>query len=195
MEYRQRRLIFSLLSLLAIIALSLALVWTLNNQKWWQQKVNVVQSNQPGSYSIKRFIDGDTIEVNMNGATETVRLIGIDTPEIHRPNTPVQCYGPQAAQFTKATIGSGKVRLQADPLNTNRDRYGRLLRYVYLSDGTLLQAKIISEGYGFAYTLFPFSRTQQFSDYERLAQMAGKGLWGSCQITSNGGIKRTNSLP
>src|SRR5579872_4037300 len=97
------------------------------------------QTSQPGLYSINHFVDGDTIAVNMNGAVETVRMIGVDTPETHKPNTPVQCYGLNAAVYTKQLIGSNSVRLQADSLDTNRDRYGRLLRYVYLPDGTMVE--------------------------------------------------------
>src|SRR6185312_13462812 len=73
-----------------------------------------LQTSQPGLYSVNRFVDGDTIDVNMNGSVETIRMIGVDTPETHKPNSPVQCYGPQAADFTKSLIGSNKVRLQAD---------------------------------------------------------------------------------
>ncbi len=149
---------------------------------------NATQANQPGLYSINRFVDGDTIAVNMNGTAETVRMIGVDTPETHKPGTPVQCYGETAAAYTKQLIGSSKVRLQADPLDTNRDRYGRLLRYVYLPDGTLLEAKLITEGYGFAYSQFPFTKTEEFKIDEARAKAAGRGLWSACQVTieSNG---------
>ncbi len=92
-------------------------------------------------------------------------------------------------------IGSQKVRLQADPLNTNRDRYGRLLRYVYLPDGTLLEQKLITEGYGFAYTYFPASKNSEFSAYESQAKDAGKGLWSACKVNiETNGVKQTNPL-
>ena len=142
-----------------------------------------------------RFDDGDTIVVDMNGLQETVRFIGVDTPETHKPNTPIQCYGPEAANYTKRLIGNQSVRLQADPLDTNRDRYGRLLRYVYLLDGTLLAQKLITEGYGFAYTYFPFEKAAQFSAYEQQAKAAGKGLWSACQVQIEAnGVKQTSPL-
>lgn len=148
---------------------------------------------QPGLYAVSEFIDGDTIAVNMNGTNEIIRMIGIDTPETHRPNTPVQCYGEAAADYTKRLINGNRVRLQADPLNTNRDRYNRLLRYVYLPDGTLVQRKIISDGYGFAYILFPYQMLEEFKDYESFAKTAGKGLWTTCQVTVQAnGLKQTN---
>jgi micrococcal nuclease len=119
----------------------------------------------------------------MNGKVEKVRLVGVDTPETHKPNTPVQCYGPAAAAFTKTTIGSNRVRLVSDSLSTDRDRYGRLLRYVYLPDGTNLNEKLIQEGYGFYYPYFPFTKSAQFSADEQAAMAAHKGLWGNCHPT------------
>lgn len=154
-----------------------------------------LEKSQPGLYRVVKFDDGDTIQVDMNGTTETVRFIGVDTPETHKPNTPVQCYGPEAANYTKRLIGNQKIRLQADPLNTNRDRYGRLLRYVYLSDNTLVEQKLITEGYGFAYTYFPSSKNEQFNNLEQQAKAAGKGLWSACQVsTEPNGVKQTQAL-
>ncbi len=151
--------------------------------------------NQPGLYPIAHFVDGDTIAIKMNGATETVRMIGVDTPETHRPNTPVQCFGPQAADFTKNLIGASSVRLQADSLDTNRDRYGRLLRYVYLPDGTLVEEKLITQGYGFAYTLFPFQKSEQFKQDEQAAKTSGTGLWSACQVSvDSNGAEHTNPI-
>jgi len=149
----------------------------------------LVMRNQPGLYSINHFVDGDTIAVNMNGHTETVRFIGVDTPETHKPNTPVQCYGPAAAAFTRSTIGNQRVRLVSDPLSTDRDRYNRLLRYVYLPDGTDLDEKLIQAGYGFYYPYFPFSKSSQFAAAEQAAIAARQGLWANCQPvpTDSGG--------
>ncbi len=151
--------------------------------------------NQPGLYSIKRFVDGDTIAVDMSGKTESVRMIGIDTPETHKPNSPVQCYGPAASAYTKNLIGDSKVRLEADSKNTNRDRYDRLLRYVYLPDGRLVANELLTHGYAFAYTQFPFSKTDQFVAAEATAKANNAGLWGNCTVTvENNGRKQTNNL-
>jgi micrococcal nuclease len=179
MSYRRRKVsILSILLALAVIIIS--------QSGWLKTAGQSAQQNNPGLYTINHYVDGDTIAVNMNGSTETVRFIGIDTPETHKPNTPVQCYGPEAAAHTKAVISKfGKVRLQADPLDTNRDRYGRLLRYVYLPDGTLLDEQIVQQGYGFAYLSFPFSKKQQFAADQTAAQTAKLGLWAACQPTVN----------
>jgi micrococcal nuclease len=139
----------SLIVLLAVVA---------TQSGWLKNTTKNLQQNDPGLYTINHYVDGDTIAVNMNGTVETIRFIGVDTPETHKPDTPVQCFGPEAAAHTKNVISKfGKVRLQADPLDTNRDVYGRLLRYVYLPDGTLLDEQIIKDGYGFAYLSFPNS--------------------------------------
>ena len=71
--------------------------------------------------------------VDMDGHNETIRFIGVDTLEVKDPRKPVQCFGKSASQFTKNLIGNQSVRLEADPTNTNRDRYNRLLRYVYFT--------------------------------------------------------------
>jgi micrococcal nuclease len=160
---------------------------------WFKAARQQATTAQPGLYAIDHFIDGDTISVNMNGRKESVRLIGVDTPETHRPNTPVQCYGVAAAAYTKNTIGNQKVKLVADPTNQNRDRYGRLLRYVYLPDGRLLDEDLVANGYGFAYTLFPFQKKAEFVQAEAQAKAAGKGLWGNCSVTISDGRKQTNA--
>jgi endonuclease YncB( thermonuclease family) len=147
--------------------------------------------NQPGQYPVVHYTDGDTITVSMNGHDETIRFIGVDTPETHDPRKPVQCYGPAAAAFTKNTISAqgSQVRLAADDLSTNRDRYGRLLRYVYLPDGTLFNQMLIAKGYAFYYPYFPFTRSDDFAAAEKQAQDGFKGLWGNCHpiATDSGG--------
>ncbi len=195
MDYERRRKLFSRLALLVILVVVYLVLFVASHQNLLKNSGQSLQQNQPGLYSIDHFVDGDTIAVNMNGSVETIRMIGIDTPETHKPNTPVQCYGPEAAAFTKQLIGQNKVRLQADPLDTNRDRYNRLLRYVYLPDGRMIETELISNGYAFAYTQFPFEKSSEFQAGENNAQAAKKGLWAKCQVTvESNGRKQTNSL-
>lgn len=168
----------------AITALCIALIgWYFQTHP--QTYTAVTPTVPAGSYRVVSFSDGDTIKVDMNGQTETIRFIGVDTPETHDPRKVVQCFGQAAAAYTKDLIGSNPVRLEADPLSTNRDKYDRLLRYVYLPDGRLVQAEIIKNGYGFAYTSFPFTKSDEFTAYQRDARQAGKGLWGSCTPQQN----------
>lgn len=154
-----------------------------------------LSANAPGSYSINHFVDGDTIAINMDGAVEKVRFIGVDTPETHKPNTPVQCYGPAAASYTASIIGHQRVRLVADSLSTDRDRYGRLLRYVYLPDGTNLNEQLIKTGHAFYYPYFPFSSSDKFSADQSAAKASGLGLWTSCTPiqTDAGGYVSNNA--
>ncbi len=165
-----------------VTLIALALLFT-QKTSLAPQAHQVVQNNQPGLYSVAFFVDGDTIAVNMNGKVEKVRFVGIDTPETHKPNTPVQCYGPAAAAFTKNTIGTNSVRLVSDSLSTDRDRYNRLLRYVYLPDGTNVNEKLVQNGYAFYYPYFPFTKSEQFAADQTAAMAANKGLWGNCHPT------------
>jgi micrococcal nuclease len=144
--------------------------------------------------TVTRFVDGDTFAVTLNGKRETVRIIGIDTPETRKPNTAVQCYGPAASAYLKNLIGEQTVRLESDPLNDNRDKYGRLLRHVYLPDGRSVAKESIRGGYGFAYTVFPFTGKAEFVAAEQQAKKEVKGLWGNCEITEQNGRKQTSVL-
>lgn len=155
-----------------------------------QQTTQVAGVSSTGSYHVIDVADGDTITVDMNGRQERIRMIGVDTPETHDPRKPVQCFGQAASDFTKQLIGNQAVRLEADPLSTNRDRYDRLLRYVYTTDNKLVQAEIIKQGYGFAYVSFPFSKLDEFRHYEKDAREQNKGLWAGCQpyLDKNGHI-------
>jgi micrococcal nuclease len=153
------------------------------NQKG--QPPAVLGTTSPGFYKVSDFADGDTITVDMNGTQEKIRMIGVDTPETHDPRKAVQCFGQAASDFTKNLIGTNPVRLEADPLGSNRDRYDRLLRYVYLPDGRLVQAEIIKQGYGFAYTSFPFGKSDEFKQYEKEARETSKGLWSTCTPATN----------
>ena len=119
-----------------------------------------------------RVVDGDTIILS-NG--ERVRLIGVDTPETKHSKKPVEYYGKEASAFTKRMVEGKEVRLEYD--QQQRDKYGRLLAYVYLMDGTFLNAEIIKQGYGNAYIKFPFKYMDDFRQYEKEARETKRGLW------------------
>lgn len=133
---------------------------------------------------VSRVVDGDTIVVTTPGSTEKVRLIGVDTPETVDPRKPVQCFGKEASDFTKSLLTNKSVRLERDPTQDDRDKYGRLLRYVYLDD-TLVNELIISRGYGHEYTYrIPYLHQAEFKKAEYLAREAKQGLWadGVCGL-------------
>lgn len=131
-----------------------------------------------GLYSVVRVVDGDTIVADINGKQEKIRLIGVDTPETVDPRKPVQCFGKEASLFTKNLIENKKVRLERDSSQGDRDKYGRLLRYVFLSDGTFVNKEIITQGYGHEYTYrAPYHHQADFKTAERTARELQKGLW------------------
>lgn len=136
-------------------------------------------------YDVTKVTDGDTIHVSMNGKDETVRLLGINTPETVDPRRPVECFGKEASERMKE-IASGKiVRLEYDDSQSLRDTYGRLLAYVYLEDGQMVNRKMVAEGYAYEYTyLTPYRYQSEFRDLQRLAQSSGRGLWA--ESTCNG---------
>lgn len=181
---------------LSILALIVALfIWYGQERGWFasalEETKTKIEANQPGYYDVTSYSDGDTLRVNMNGTEETIRFIGVDTPETHDPRKKVQCYGAAASAFTKNTVSArgSRVRLAADSLSDNRDRYKRLLRYVYLSDGTMMNVKLIREGYGFYYPYFKFSKSPEFDAAQKAARAEHKGLWSNCtpKPTDGGG--------
>ena len=127
---------------------------------------------------VERVVDGDTIIVTGVGR---VRLIGVDTPESVDPRRPVEFFGKEASAFTRRLVDGQRVLLGYDWERT--DRYGRTLAYVYLPDGTFVNAEIIRRGYGHAYTRFPFKHLERFRQLEREARQAGHGLWGASPAT------------
>lgn len=149
---------------------------------------------QPGWHYVTEVYDGDTIAVVMNGTPEKIRLIGVDTPETHDPNTPPQCYGQHAAQATTDKLLFKTVRLEADPMGDNRDRYNRLLRYVHTEDGTLWNKELISRGEGFAYISFPFTRKVEFMSAQFEAAREKRGLWSACETSERNSRWRTNQV-
>ncbi|HMS31160.1 MAG TPA: thermonuclease family protein [Candidatus Saccharibacteria bacterium] len=191
MNKRQKRRLINIL-----IALLTAVVVLLQQHGYLQQPAintkQVIEQSTPGLYQVTKFDDGDTIQVDMEGKKETIRFIGVDTPETHDPRKPIQCFGKAAAAFTKNLIGENRVRLEADPTNSNRDRYQRLLRYVYLPNGTLVNKKIIAEGYGFALVSFPFQKMEEFKAVQVTAREQNKGLWGGCTVNTSTGYNQTN---
>ena len=127
-------------------------------------------------------VDGDTIEVNIKGHRERVRLIGIDTPETKKPNTPVQCYGPEATKFTKSLLPSDTpLHLERDVVA--RDDFGRMLAYVYVAgDGEFVNLTIITRGFARPLTIPPnSSHSNELIEAARIAEAGNIGLWARCR--------------
>lgn len=128
-------------------------------------------------YQVVRVIDGDTIEVKIGAKKEKVRLIGIDTPETVHPTKSVECFGKEASDKAKKLMTGKKVKLEVDSTNSNRDKYQRLLRYVYLQNGTFVNAYMVQKGYANAYIAFPFKYMEEFKKYQKDAMNKSLGLW------------------
>lgn len=131
------------------------------------------------------MIDGDTVRVRADGRETSVRLLGIDTPEVDRPDTPVQCFGPEATRRAVALMPAGTpVTVVTDPGQDARDRFGRLLGYVYPGGGAGAEAtvnyRMVAGGYARAYVHMgdPSRYAGAFARAERRARREGAGLWG-----------------
>jgi micrococcal nuclease len=134
-----------------------------------------------GKATVVRVVDGDTIVVHIGDRDENVRLLGIDTPETHKPETPVECYGPEASSRMAALLPTGEaVRLVRD--TDPRDRYARLLAYVYRdSDGLFVNLTMVSEGFAGTLAISPnFAHRDEFAAAASDAQVAHRGLWQAC---------------
>lgn len=136
-------------------------------------------------YTVIKVVDGDTLDVSINGKTERVRLIGVDTPETVDPRTPVQCFGVEASNKAKETLLNKKVSLEADSSQGDKDTYNRLLRYVFLEDGTLFNQAMIEQGFAYEYTYrTPYKYQAAFQQAEKTAREKKRGLWGdTCAAT------------
>ncbi|MCU0372794.1 MAG: thermonuclease family protein [Ignavibacteria bacterium] len=175
--------VFTLGLFLIILAYFAYNKFTDENSKGQERKTDLL--------SVKRVVDGDTFEMSDG---QKVRLLGIDTPEKYESNkldrdtelgrqdkATVKKLGRLASDYAKAIVEGKNVRLERDPINEDKDRYGRLLRYVYLEDGTCVNAKIISEGYAQVYDKFPISKLEEFRKLQREARENRRGLWGDTE--------------
>lgn len=136
---------------------------------------------------VQEVIDGDTIRIFYNKDTiEKVRIIGIDTPETVDPRKPVECFGKEASQKMKELVEGRTVKLVLDTINDKRDKYNRLLRYIYL-DNKDVGAEMIKQGYAYAYTVYPFEKLKEYKEYEQQANKNSLGLWapGICDNPIN----------
>jgi micrococcal nuclease len=128
--------------------------------------------------TVTRVVDGDTVEVKVDGETEDVRYIGVDTPESVAPGEPVECFGKRAAEFNRGLVEGRSVRLVLGA--ERRDRYGRLLAYVFAGD-LLVNAELLRRGYARTLAIPPNTdRADRFDRLEQEAANAGRGLWSAC---------------
>ena len=130
-----------------------------------------------GYMPIKKFVDGDTFWVD-DGSKKglKIRLIGVNTPETVHPQKPVEFYGKEASAYVKDLLIGKKIRLEFDVVRV--DRYGRTLAYVFLKDGTFLNAELVKNGYAQIMTIPPNVKySEKFLKLEREARDNNRGLW------------------
>jgi micrococcal nuclease len=141
------------------------------------------ERGQQSAGRVVRVVDGDTIHVAVDGRREKVRYIGVDTPESVKPGTPVQCFAKRASAFNRRLVDGERVRLVLD--DEPRDRYGRLLAYVYrVRDGRFVNAALVRGGYAQPLSIPPnVAHAKAFRRLASTARRGGRGLWSACQAS------------
>lgn len=149
-----------------------------------QSSSNEHENNVETLYEVKSVLDGDTIKIEYDGKETSVRFIGVNTPETIDPRSEVECFGQEASDYLKGLLTRKKVKIEADPSQSDRDKYDRLLRYVYL-DGEDVGYKIISNGYGYEYTYnTPYVKQEIYKNAQDAADKNRIGLWAenACRV-------------
>jgi len=146
---------------------------------------NLPAQDDRAKYHLKTFIvtkvvDGDTLDINLPDGkykTTRIRLLGVDTPETKKPNTPVMYFGPEAYAFTKHVALGKQVIVIIDTVSRPRDRYGRLLGYLRLEDGNVLNQLLVEQGFAYADLRFKHTEYEKYKILMGQAQQNKKGLW------------------
>jgi micrococcal nuclease len=161
----------------SVLLLLLAAVVLLRPWESWDA-LGHDEGPRAATVTVTRVVDGDTVQVELEGETEDVRYIGVDTPETVKPGAPVDCFGPQASAFNHHLVEGRRVRLVFGV--ERRDVYGRLLAYVHLGD-RFVNAILLRRGLARTLTIAPNDRyAERFKRLEIAASRAGRGLWGAC---------------
>ncbi len=132
------------------------------------------------TFRVVRVVDGDTLDVDApdrNKSSTRIRLWGVDTPEVYKKDGTVDHFGPQASDFAKSLANGRLVKLELEPGRNTRGRYGRLLAFVRLGAGPVLNRLLIEEGYGYADPRYGHSRKAEYARVQRAAMKARCGLW------------------
>lgn len=130
------------------------------------------------SATLIRVVDGDTIEVSVDGVREKVRFMGIDAPESVDPRRGVECFGKESSTHLSSLLKVSSLYLKRDSASANKDTYNRLLRYVFTTEGELVNKIMITDGYAFEYTYdIPYDRRDEFIRAEEDARVHARGLW------------------
>lgn len=194
---RSRAVALAIVSFLVLIGLAI-LVWNIANgllpKKFFDTSPSVqssVQGTTSETYLVTKVVDGDTLKIQTDTKQESVRLLGIDTPETQDPRKPVQCFGKEAKTQLQNLVEGKRVRLEADTTQGDRDAFGRLLRYVYLEDNTNVNSELVKQGFAFVYRQYPVKQLQALITLETQARAEKRGLWSGCDIQEKNGREQT----
>lgn len=166
--------------LLACVLLTVFLASYFGVSKSVEEEVSAPAVIRDTLYPVKQVIDGDTLVILKEEQEETVRLIGIDTPEKAGPYTTQECFGTEATTEATRILEGKNVRLEGDDTQNIRDTYGRLLAYVFLEDGTFINKHMLEAGYAHEYTFrgVAYQYQKEFRKAEETARTHMRGLWG-----------------
>jgi micrococcal nuclease len=147
-------------------------------------------------YKVLRVVDGDTIVIEVDGKSESVRMIGVDTPELNDSRTGVQCFAKEASEKTKALVTGKNIRLEKDESQGERDKYKRLLGYVFLENGAFINLALIKGGFAHEYTYDgEYKYQKQFKAAQAEAKESGAGLWGEENCPTTPAVRSSKAAP
>jgi micrococcal nuclease len=191
------KLAFKIAGTVIVLALILYFFWVYVIPRLSEHEQRQQQTQVKETYTVKRVVDGDTFELDgkdENGKNLRVRLLGIDTPEkwsskkldkdaerTGKDKKTIQRLGELASDYVKKLCEGKHVNLVPEPNYEDKDVYGRLLRYIYLEDGTFVNRKIIEDGYANAFRKYPISKLEEFKKAEKEARDNKRGLWGEVE--------------
>lgn len=178
MKMNQKRILSGIsLVLLGVLVISGVDIKFLNEAKTYD-----------GFYVVNRVIDGDTFKIILQGKEESVRLVGIDAPELGQSNKTRECFAEESFEKARSVLEGDSIRIEQDPSQDVKDKYGRILAYVFLKDGTNFNQLMIKQGLAHEYTYYgsaiPYKYQQEFKLAEREAKANGLGLWGKADCES-----------
>lgn len=151
------------------------LISQINAYTFQNEKLNFIEENK-----VIKVIDGDTFDLYTKNGVKRVRLIGINTPETLDPRKDIECFGPEASKKLKEILEGKIVKIEGDDSQNDLDKFGRLLRYVYLNNENI-NHKMVKEGFAFEYTYKKKYKFQkEFKESQFIAKKNNLGLWKSC---------------
>jgi len=152
------------------------------------EALTALTASSTATYKIVRVIDADTLVASIGGMDVTLRLIGINTPEVVDPRKPVECFGREASDRAKKLLTGQSIGIALDVSQGTYDTYNRLLAYVYLEDGTFFNKAMVADGYAHEYTYnLPYQFQSEFKAAETDARVHGRGLWSPSSCNGDPG--------